>query len=66
MLLASGLSKSLWPEAVSTAVYFLNRSSTSKLPTTTAFEQVFSEKLKLGHVKVFGTSGYMHIPKLLG
>lgn len=64
MLLESGLSKSLWPEAVRTAVYMLNRSPNSKNPEITAYENWFGEKPQLGHVKVFGTIGYAHIPKI--
>lgn len=63
MLIASDLGKSLWPEAVRTAVYLLNRSPGSRDPKTTPFEQWFCEKPALDHVKVFGTVGYAFVPK---
>lgn len=64
MLLSSGLNKSLWPEAVRTAVYVLNRSTNSRSPNVTPYEQWFGKKPQLGHLKVFGTIGYAHIPKI--
>lgn len=66
MLIASGLEKRLWPEAVRAAVYILNRSCNSRNPTTTPFELWFGEKPYLGHVKVFGTIGYALVPKQKG
>lgn len=62
MLVACGLNKSLWPEAVKTAVYFLNRSPSSKHPDTTPYQQWFGKKPNLSHVKVFGTVGFAHVP----
>lgn len=63
MLIASGLEKNLWPEAVRTAVYMLNRSCNSRNPKTTPFGLWFGKKPNLSHVKVFGTIGYAHVPK---
>lgn len=64
MLLSSGLSQSLWPEAMRTAVYMLNRTTNKKNSKQTPYELWFAEKPYLGHIKVFGTTGYMHIPKI--
>lgn len=66
MLIASGLSKSLWPEAVRTAVYVLNRTTNKRNSKMTPFEQWFEERPRLDHLKVFGTTGYAHIPKNVG
>lgn len=66
MLIASGLEKRMWPEAVRTAVYVLNRSCNSRNPTTTPFGLWFGEKPHIGHVKVFGTIGYALVPKQKG
>lgn len=63
MLIASGLSKSLWPEAMRTAVYMLNRTTNKKNTKQTPYELWFGEKPYLGHIKVFGTTGFVHIPK---
>lgn len=64
MLIASGLGKALWPEAMRTAVYMLNRTTNKKNTKQTPFELWFGEKPYLGHIKVFGTTGFMHIPKI--
>lgn len=66
MLISSGLGKSLWPEAVRTAVYILNRTTNTRNRMKTPFEMWFGEKPHLDHVKVFGTVGYTHIPKQNG
>lgn len=66
MLIASGLEKMLWPEAIRTAVYILNRSCSSRNSTTTPFYLWFGEKPHLGHVKVFGSTGYALVPKQTG
>lgn len=66
MLIASGLSKSLWPEAVRTAVYILNRSTNSRCNDKTPYECWFDSKPTLSHLKVFGTVGYAFVPKQNG
>lgn len=66
MLISSGLHKSIWPEAVKTAVYILNRTTNSRNPMKTPFEMWFGERPRLNHLKVFGTTGYTHIPKNIG
>lgn len=64
MLLSSGLDKSLWPEAVQAAVFILNRTTNSRTPEKTPFEHWFGRKPQLNHLKVFGTVGYAHVPKV--
>ena len=65
MLLASSLKTFLWPEAVRTAVYILNR-TTSASQLKTPFESWFGVKPDLTHFKVFGTECMVYQPKQLG
>lgn len=64
MLVASGLDKSLWSEAVQAAVHILNRTTNTRTPEKTPYEHWFGRKPQLDHLKVFGTVGYAHIPKV--
>lgn len=57
------LPKTLWAEAVNTAVYVLNRTSHSKTPKQTPFEIWYGKKPDLSHVRVFGSVAYMHVPQ---
>lgn len=66
MLIASGLPKFLWPEAVRTATYLLNRATNSRCIGTTPYERWFDRKLYLGHIKIFGTECFVQIPKQKG
>ena len=66
MLIASDLSKSLWSEAVRTAVYLLNRTTNSSCDGSTPYEKWFGRKPYLGHVKIFGTECFVQIPKQIG
>ena len=64
MMLQSGVPKECWAEAVSTAVYLKNRTLTSALTDgKTPYEKFFGMKPKVGHLRVFGTVVYRHIPK---
>ncbi|KAL2630159.1 hypothetical protein R1flu_014845 [Riccia fluitans] len=62
MLLESGLTKSLWGEAASTACYLLNRSPTRANLGTTPYEKFKGLKPDLSHLWVFGSTAYVHIP----
>ena len=65
MLLASGLPRALWAEAVNCAVYLLNRVSvTDMCGGKTAFELWTKKKPNLQHTRAFGTLAYIHIPKI--
>ncbi|KAK2404675.1 putative mitochondrial protein [Trifolium repens] len=56
------LPKRFWGEAVSTAVYILNRSPTKRLVDKVP-EEVWSKvKPSVSHLKVFGSFCYKHIP----
>lgn len=65
MLIASGLQKFLWPEAVRTAIYILNRSTNSKCIGSTPFGKWFGSKPELGHLRIFGTECFVQVPKQL-
>ena len=52
-----------WAEALSTAVYLRNRSSTKAVKSMTPFEAWTRKKPKVGHLRVFGCDAYAHIPK---
>ena len=61
MLHAKDLPLSLWAEAVSTAVYILNRTTTSEKRQSTPFEGWTGKRASLEHVRIFGSVCYMHI-----
>lgn len=64
MLRAKNLPKALWAEAVNTAVYILNRTThSSRGNIKTAYEEWTGRKPALGHVRIFGSVAYAHIPK---
>ena len=53
----------LWPEACSTAIYLPNRLSHSFLDAITPFETLYQCKPEIGHLRTFGASCHVHIPK---
>lgn len=44
-----------------TATYIINRIPNSARPASTPFENWFGVKPRLGHLRVFGAQGYVHI-----
>ncbi|BBG96481.1 transposable element gene [Prunus dulcis] len=62
MLHEKNMPYSLWAEAVHTAVYLLNRSPTKALENITLFEAYSGRKPGIGHLKVFGSLCYVHVP----
>jgi len=65
LIQAKNLPKFLWAEAVSTAIYTLNRvSKASNDITTTAYEAWTGKIPNLHHMRTFGSKAYMHVPKL--
>lgn len=62
MLYAKKLPQYLWAEAVNTAVYILNRSTSSQVPNTTALELWSKLKPSLSHARIFGSSCYSLVP----
>jgi len=66
MMRAKSLPKNLWVEAVSTAVYVLNRTThSSQKNVKTPFEMWTGRKPNLKHLKIFGSTAYAHVPKQL-
>ena len=53
---------SFWAEAVSTAIYILNRTPTAIVHDVTPVEKYTGHKPDLSHSKVFGCIAYVHIP----
>lgn len=61
-LIAAGLPKIFWAEAVSTVAYLINRSPTRGHGKTP--EEIWTGvKPDLSHLKVFGCKAMMHVPK---
>ena len=63
MMHFASLSLSLWAEACNTAVYLLNRAATKSVDGKTPFEIWKGMKPNLSHIRVFGSTLYVHIPK---
>lgn len=53
---------SYWAEAVSTAVYIMNRTPTAAVHDMTPEEKFSRRKPDLAHLKVFGCIAYVHVP----
>ncbi|GMF37248.1 unnamed protein product [Phytophthora fragariaefolia] len=60
LLYYKGVSTGWWAEAVSTAVYLINRSSNAHADAT-PYELGFKVKPRMDHLRVFGSQGYAHI-----
>ena len=54
---------SLWTEASRTIVYIQNESPHVILENKTPEEVFTDEKPKVGHLRIFGCPGYIHVPK---
>ena len=63
MLADSTLLHRFWAEALSTAAYLINRSPTKALDGKTPFQAWYGKKPNVYHLRVFGCSAYIHIPK---
>ena len=50
-----------WTEAVSIAVYIMNRTPTAAVHDMTSEEKFCGQKPDLGHLKVFGCIAYVHV-----
>ncbi|KAG8492422.1 hypothetical protein CXB51_009695 [Gossypium anomalum] len=62
LLFEKNLPKTMWAEAVNTAVYIQNRLPTKALAHKTPFEAWFGFKPSLAHMKVFGCLCYSQVP----
>ena len=63
MLNEAKLPKQFWAEAVNTAAYTINRCPTRSLGGITPEEAWTGLKPDVSHLKVFGSTGMVHIPK---
>ena len=64
MLKGKNISNGFWAEAINTAVYLKNRSPTKILDLKTPFEFLYGYKPEVGHLRVFGSKAFAHIPKM--
>ena len=64
MLICKNVNLELWPEAVNTACYILNRTIMKENENKTPFEKMFGKPPKIKHLRVFGTTAYLHIPNI--
>ena len=63
MLTSSGLAKQFWAEAVTTAVYLVNRSPSSAIKMKTPMDVWSGVKADYKNLKVFGSLAYAHVNK---
>lgn len=61
MLENKSVPKKFWAEVVYTAVYLLNKSVTQAMKEKTLEEAWLGRKLKVSHLKVFGSTAYVWI-----
>ncbi|GIL57256.1 hypothetical protein Vafri_12510 [Volvox africanus] len=62
LLMESGLQRDMWVEAISTANYLRNISPVVG-STTTPYETFFDERPDVSHLRIFGCTAYVHVPK---
>ena len=60
MLLASGLSRNFWAEAVNTSCYIINRCMIRPLINKTPYELLKGRKPNIAHLRIFGCKCYVH------
>lgn len=63
MLDDSQLTRKFWAEALASAVYLRNRSPTTAVSGMTPYEAWTGEKPDVAHLRTFGCTAYVHIPK---
>jgi len=65
MLSHSNLPNKFWAEAVATAAYLMNRTTTSANEgQLTPFEKWYGHKPNISHLGVFGFAAYSHVPSM--
>jgi hypothetical protein len=60
-LLLKDLPQNLWAEAINSAAHIMNRVPNRKNTKTTPYEQWFGEKPDISHLRVFGSTAFVHI-----
>lgn len=63
LLFDAKLNIKFWAEAVNTSVYLKNRSIAAGLSDKTPFEMWYNRKPDLSHIRVFGSTAMVHVPK---
>ena len=63
LLSDSRLPHKFWAEPLSTTAYLINRSPTKSLSNQTPFEAWYGKKPNVKHLRAFGCSAYIHVPK---
>ena len=63
MLINNEINPQLWPEAVNTACYLLNRVLMNNEEQKTPFERFFGRRPEVKHLRVFGIDTYLNMPK---
>jgi hypothetical protein len=63
MLKGKNISNGFWEEAINTVVYLKNRSPTKILDLKMPFEVLYGYKPEVGHLRIFGSKAFAHIPK---
>ena len=63
MLSDAQLPRKFWAEALSTAVFLRNQSSTSTVPGMTPFQAWSGKMPSMNNLRIFGCTSYSHIPK---
>ena len=61
MIYAKALPKTLWVEAVATAIHILNRTSNHQLGNSTPYECWFHRKPSVQHFRIFGFAAYVFV-----
>ena len=59
----ANLSQDYWVEAIDTACYVVNRSSTLDLVDKSPYEAWAGKRTSLAHLRVFGCEAFVQIPK---
>ena len=60
MLVASGLAKIFWAEALNTSCYIINRCMTRHILNKTPYELFKVRKSNIMHLRIFGFKCYVH------
>lgn len=63
MIYSNGLPVYLWAEAIHTACYLMNRVPNRKSTTSTPFETWFGRKPHVSHLRIFGSTAFVHVPE---
>ena len=64
MLLGAGVNKNLWPYAIRTKCYLLNRTGTkANLESKTPLEKFYNKIPEIKHIRIFGALGYATTPQ---